>query len=84
MPYARRTMNSRNSFLERKIWKSIQTLYDYIDEVLFILNMCKTRSKTIYEQFFISEAFTAILMEDFGYKPNDKLDVRHFMANIVN
>jgi hypothetical protein len=75
---------SRNSFLVRTVWKSIQTLYDYIDELLFILNMCKTRSKTIYEQFFISEAFAAILIEDFGYKPNDKVDVKRFMANIMN
>ena len=67
----------------RNIWKSIQSLYDYIDEILFILNLCKTRLKTIYEQFFISEAFAAILVEDFGYKQNDKIDVRNFMANIM-
>jgi hypothetical protein len=51
MPYGRRTINkqiSRNNFLGRNTWKSIQTLYDYIDEILFILNLCKTRLKTIY------------------------------------
>jgi hypothetical protein len=45
--------------------------------------MCKTRSKTIYEQFFISEAFAAILIEDFGYQQNEKIDVRNILANIM-
>ena len=45
--------------------------------------MCKTRSKTIYEQFFISEAFAAILIEDFGYQPNEKIDLRNILTNIM-
>lgn len=58
----------RNSFSSRKVWKSMQTLRDYCGEVIFILNQCKNRMKNIYEQFYISKTFEAILLEDFAYK----------------
>lgn len=53
---------------DRKVWKSVQILYDYCCEVMDILNGSKARMKYIYEEFYHNSIFDTILSEEFQYK----------------
>lgn len=37
------------SQLEHKLWRSMQTLNAYCNEVILIFNRCKTRMKHVFE-----------------------------------
>lgn len=53
---------------DRKVWKSVQVLYDYCCEVMDIVSGSKTRMKYIYEEFYHNSIFDTILIEEFQYK----------------
>jgi hypothetical protein len=73
------SIHRSNSFTTRKVWKSMQTLHDYCNEVIFIFNQCKNRMKRLYEHFYLSRAFEAILSEDFGYRGLVQVSLTDFL-----
>lgn len=73
---------NRNSFTTRKIWKSMQTLHDYCDKVIYIFNQCKNRMKHVYEQFYLSKDLQTILIEDFGYRGLVSISLSEILSKI--